>query len=413
MDVTHATMAGCPPAAPADGRPTILHMLPDLALGGGQALLLRNLSRMRSGPFRHLVASLGGGAMEADYRAAGLPVFVLPFDSWAHLPAVVHRLAGLARDERVRLIHTNNTMRDRIPGQLAGLIRRIPVVNSFHALAPSPLPFPDRPQALPRVLRQRVTRLGNRALLNLNLARLVAVSEAVRASQSAWLSLSADRIRVIHNGLPLGEPMDAHRKEVRSGLGIAGRYPVMVNVGRLVEGKGQRLLIPMMETVTRRWPQALLLVAGEGEDRPLLERMITQARLERHVQLLGQRFDVPMLLAASDIFISASHYEGFGLAVLEAMAAGLPVVALFTPALLEFMADGCSGLIVHRPDPSALAQAVDQLAADHDLAAAMGTEGRRLAQAFSLDATVEKMLALYAELLGSPRASDDGAMIVE
>ncbi|PWC62802.1 hypothetical protein TSH7_09065 [Azospirillum sp. TSH7] len=413
MDLTHVTAVEHPSAAPADGRPTILHMLPDLALGGGQALLLRNLARMRNGPFRHVVAALGGGAMEADYRAAGLPVFVLPFDSWAGLPAVVHRLASLARAERVHLIHTNNTMRDRIPGQFAGLIRHIPVVNSFHALAPSPLPFPDRPHALARIVRQRMTRLGNRALLNLNLARLVAVSEAVRASQSAWLSLPADRIRVIHNGLPLGDPMDAHRNEVRAGLGIAGRYPVIVNVGRLVEGKGQRLLIPMMETLTRRWPQACLLVAGEGEDRPLLERMITQARLERHVQLLGQRFDVPMLLAASDIFISASHYEGFGLAVLEAMAAGLPVVALFTPALLEFMADGRSGLIVHRPDPCALARAVDCIAADHDRAAAMGAEGRRLAQAFSLDATVEKMLALYAELLGSPSAKNEGTLSAE
>lgn len=401
MDVTTAVPEDRRPEHPEqpDGRPTILHMLPDLALGGGQALLLRNLVRMQDGPFRHIVASMGGGAMEPEYCAVGLPVFRLSLERWGSLPAAVRRLAQIAREQQVRLIHTNNTPRDRIPGQLAGLVRGIPVVNSFHALAPTPLPAPVRPQALPRFLRQRATRLANRALIGLNLAGLVAVSETVRASQSTWLSLPPDRIRVIHNGLPLGEPLDGHRERMRAELGVAGCYPLILTVGRLVEGKGQRLLVPMMTELVRRWPDACLLLAGEGEDRPLLESMIAQSGLDRHVRLLGQRFDVPMLLAACDLCVSSSYYEGFGLAVLEAMAARRPVVALFTPALLEFMADGRSGLIVRAPVPSDLAAAVDRIAADRSFAAGLGAEGHRLAQFFSVDATVKKMLELYADIL--------------
>ncbi|AWK88476.1 glycosyltransferase [Azospirillum thermophilum] len=400
MDMTMALPhnRGSGDAVP-DRRPTILHMLPDLALGGGQALLLRNLVRMQDGPLRHVVASMGGGPMEPEYHAAGLPVFRLPLERWSALPTVVRRLTEIVRDQRVSLIHTNNTPRDRIPGQLAGLLRGLPVVNSFHALAPTPLPVPDRPQALPRFLRQRATRLVNRALIGLNLTGLVAVSETVRTSQSAWLSLPPDRIRVIHNGLPLGEPLDDHRDRMRTELGVAGRHPVILTVGRLVEGKGQRLLVPMMAELVRRRPDACLLLAGEGEDRPLLEAMIAQAGLERHVRLLGQRFDVPMLLAACDLFVSSSHYEGFGLAVLEAMAARRPVVALFTPALLEFMVDGRSGLLVRHPDPLALAHAVDRVAADPGFAAGLGAEGHRLAQSFSVDATVKNMLDLYTEIL--------------
>src|SRR3546814_1822054 len=100
-------------------------------------------------------------------------------------------------------------------------------------------------------------------------------------------------------------------------LGLQGRYPVVLNVGRLVEGKGQRLLIPMMRRIRERWPTALLLIAGEGEDRETLEELAARHDVRDHVLLLGGRDDVRVLLAASDVFISASYFEGFGLAVLE------------------------------------------------------------------------------------------------
>jgi glycosyltransferase involved in cell wall biosynthesis len=393
------------------GRPArILHTLPDLATGGGQILLLRNLIHMKNSGFSPVVCALRGGSMAADFRAHDIPTVVLG----GSLPVALVRLVRLARRERIDLIHTNNTPPDRLLGQVTGMVLRLPVVNSFHALAPIALPWPSRVREVGRFIRQRLVRQVNRGLISLNLPALIAVSEAVRRSQAQWLGLPPERFTVIHNGLPpeAWQPAadEAAIDELRRTMGLEGRYPVVLNVGRLVEGKGQRLLVPMMARLIPRWPDACLLLAGEGEDRPVLDELIAAHGLERNVRLLGNRGDVPTLLALSDLFISASYYEGFGLALLEAMAAGRPVVALHTPAFEEFLDDGVSGLFVHRADPESLAEAVARIAADPALADALGRAGRQRSEAFSVAATADKLSRLYAALTQESYRPSDRAL---
>jgi glycosyltransferase involved in cell wall biosynthesis len=374
---------------------TVLHMLPDLAVGGGQILLHRILTHMAA-ELDHVVCAFGTGPMESAFIKIGVRVHVVQAGGLGAVAEVVR----LARQERVGLIHTNNTPQDRIPGQIAGALLRLPVINTFHALAPEPFPRPYQGGEVMPYLRQRMTRTINRWLLKLNISQLVAVSEAVRETQASWLSLPRSWVSVIHNGLsPESFSPMTDTGPLRYSLGLDGRSPILLCVGRLVEGKGQRLLVTMMERLVPRWPHACLILAGEGEDRALLETMIARKGLGAHVRLLGRRSDVPALMALSDIVVSASRYEGFGLAVLEAMAAARPVVAFLTPALLEFAEDVRTGIFVREYDPDRLAAAVDQLAADPPTAQALGREGQRRACAFTILETAEKTARLYQEVM--------------
>src|SRR5690606_24120798 len=125
----------------------------------------------------------------------------------------------------------------------------------------------------------------------------------------------------------------------------------LINVARLIPRKGQMELVRAMPEVLRRYPVAQLLFAGEGHSRATLAEAISAARLDAHVHLLGTVAAIPELLALSDIFVFASHFEGLPGALIEAMLAGKPIVAVDTPVHRELVAHGQTGWLIPSRDP--------------------------------------------------------------
>ena len=164
---------------------TVLHLLPDLEVGGGQVLVLRTLGAMPA-EVRHVVCALRDGALRPAYERAGIDVEIV--GGGGPLRAL-GRTARVARHHRAELVHTNHTATERVIGQATGLLDRMPVVNTFHGMAPA---------------RRRgdVARGVNMALAHANIRRFVAVSTAVAASYTAALRLRPDRVTVVHPGLP-------------------------------------------------------------------------------------------------------------------------------------------------------------------------------------------------------------------
>ena len=232
--------------------------------------------------------------------------------------------------------------------------------------------------------------------------RIYANSEAVRTAAVRDLGLRADRVAVIRgarDAARLGEPSARRRHEARGRLGLDADQPVLVNVGRLDYQKGQRFLLEAMVPLVARYPQLVLLIAGRrGGAARDLERQCEALGLQRHVRLLGHRDDVPEILAAADLFVFPTLYEGLPGAVMEAMALGLPIVASDIDPVRETVVAGRNALLVPREDAGALATAIARLLGDAGLAQAFGRESRLLfVERFTLDDSLARLCAFLRD----------------
>ena len=209
----------------------------------------------------------------------------------------------------------------------------------------------------------------------------MAVGEAVRQALIHNEGIAADRVEVIHNGIPLerfeDRPTTSGRAAIRAEIGLEPEDLVLIQVARLDYLKDHATAIRTIERVARRWSRARLVLVGDGPERGAIEDLVRQREMEGNVRLLGQRDDVPRLLAASDIVLLTSISEGIPLTLIEAMAAGRPVVATRVGGVAEVVADGQTGLLAPAGDDAALAEHILHLADDHARRDRIGRAGRQ------------------------------------
>lgn len=214
----------------------------------------------------------------------------------------------------------------------------------------------------------------------LHIANSHATRETLLRSAS-WLR--ADRVMVIHNGAAT----DAIDKALPAPLGLEPDALVFGFVGRLEKRKGLLDLMTAWPQVARAVPRAYLVIAGKGPDEEQARRIAGDAS---RIHWLGYRADVPSVLRSLDVAVVPSHWEGFGLSALEAMIAGLPVVAANASSLPEIVTDGVTGLLIEPGNPGALAEAMVRFAGNPSMRARMGAAGRqRAASEFSEDRMID------------------------
>ena len=235
----------------------------------------------------------------------------------------------------------------------------------------------------------------------------IAVSKAVRAWASTYYGLPPERLEVLHPGFDLTAfPAAAETGQmVRSRLGIPPDAPVIALIGRLVVAqKGQNLMLQAMPTLLQRHPEAVLLMAGDGPDRRYLESLVQDLGLDRAVRMLGHREDVAEILAAADATVVPSTCEeGFGLMVVEAWAAGVPVVAFGGGGLGELVRHHETGLLVTKGDVTGLASATSALLGDPDEARRVARAGQKEVARFSVDHHVTGLADFYARIVSDFR----------
>lgn len=321
----------------------VLHVITGLAAGGAETQL--RLLLQRTAHEADVVALYSAGIVAEQLRGDGVTVTDLGMRSNKEIGAVL-RLAGLVRRGRYDVVHTH-LFRAGLYGRLAARLARVPlVVATEHSLMDDQLEGHQATRGV-RLLYLAAERLGRRT---------IAVSGAVRENLLRW-GVAPDRVVIVPNGLDLAAlAFDAQqRRAVRTGLGIADGVQVVGAVGRLHPGKRfDELLTALAPTLgaDRR-----LLVVGEGSERAALTALAADHGVADHVHLVGVRPVLPYL-SAMDVLASPSRFETFGLAVLEALAAGLPVAYRRCPALEEL--------------PAPLARAV-RIGTDDDLATAVAT----------------------------------------
>jgi L-malate glycosyltransferase len=215
------------------------------------------------------------------------------------------------------------------------------------------------------------------------------------------------RAVTVHEGIDIERVDAAAPAKLHEELWLPHHAPIVGNVAALVPHKGQRHLIEAARLVLPHVPDARFVIAGEGELRPALDRQIKEHHLEKHVVLAGFRPDVLSLHKAFDIFVMSSVTEGLGTSLLDAMAAGKPVVATAAGGIPEVVVDGGTGFLVPPRDHEAMAAAIVRLLKDEALRQRMGAAGRtRACTMFSAERMVQETLRVYQRVALHPHQED-------
>lgn len=374
-------------AGPPRGPARVLLLVESMEVAGAEQVVLalaRGLDRSR---FQPAVGCLTiEGPLAKELRAAGVEVFALGKRPGPDL-GVLFRLARRMRAARIDVVHTHVWNAD-VWGRLAGWLARVPVLMmTAHSVDVWKKP---RHLAVDRALAA-VSR------------RVICVSEAVRAFYRDRAGVPESKLTVILNGIdmaPFDQPFDAAR--VRSGLGLNGATAVLTVVARLLPEKGHRYFLEALALLRREFPSAVGLVVGNGGLRGELEAQASQlGLLGKGVHFLGERRDVPEILAASDVFVLPSSVrEGLSISLLEAMASRRPAVVTDVGGNRETVEDGVSGRVVAPGDAAALASAFAELLRDRAYAERLGRGAReRVARNFSVDRMVRETSELYGATL--------------
>ena len=245
-------------------------------------------------------------------------------------------------------------------------------------------------------LRTRILALMERLAARVT-ARIICVSDHDRHLALRYGVAKPGKLIVIHNGVDPKPFLDANPGRVRIEFSL-GRNRVMTTVGRLAPPKDPLTLLTACRSVKGDF---VLMVVGDGELRGTVESSVSNGGLEHSVILAGERVDVPEILAASDVFVLSSRKEGLPYTIIEAMVAGLPVVATRVGGVPELVEDGVTGFLVPPGDPRALAEALQNVLDDSELRHRMGHAGReRALRGFSLDDMLRKTRRVYEEVVG-------------
>jgi len=366
--------------------PRLDWLITGLRTTGGAEIYVRRVAPLlcQSGWDLRVVTFISGGDLVDDLRAEGVPVIELGLQHKADLSGFA-RLTRLWRSDPPDLLHTHLYH--------AGLIGRIvahrsgisPVVVHQHGA--------ERARSPLRSLLDRATTTW--------VTRYVSSCQAVAQILTAREHIRPSRIEVIYNGVdPTPFIIRPPRFSLPQGWPVPTGIKVVGSVGRLASEKGQGWLLEALAILIHSGQDLHAVLVGEGRSLPDLQNQARHLGIADRVHFAGSRRDVRDWLGNFNLFVLPSEWEGVSLALLEAMASGLPVIASNTGGTPEIVVDGETGLLVPSRDPKSLAEAIQRLLDDSLLRNQMGQSGRaRVVESFPIQKTISRLNQLYQGLL--------------
>ena len=391
--MTATLMAPAPPDGHAPDAPRRLRTaygIDSMAGSGGTELhAVRLAETVRAFGVDPIVVTLNAaGPMGARYAAAGIPVHGFPVDSLVGRAAFrqVRALAALFRRERIDVVHAHDCYTNFLV-VLAGRLAGVPLVIASKRWTQHLYPQ-----------HAWTNRLAFRAA-----HRVIANSSAVAASVVADEWIAPGKIVVQNNFLDdaAGRPLRPdERVAARARLGLSATDLTFVIVAQLRIEKDHEFLFAAFERLVRRYPTARLLVAGDGPERARLEALIGTSALDDHVRLLGHVPVPRAVLAAADVAVLSSRHEGSPNALIEAMAAGLPVVSTRAGGVVDAVVHEETGLLADVGDLEAFVVALERVAASEELRHRLGEAGHRdVVARYHVAASVGRLAELYRRLV--------------
>lgn len=343
----------------------LVHVIPNLGTGGAERMLLNLLCALDRSRFDTSVVSLfpaAGSPIEAELERGGVRVRYLSKRPGPD-PRCAMALRRTLRELRPDVVHTHRYVLSYVLPSL--ILRGSACVHTVHNLAEREIPAPHR--------------IAYRLAYRLGVAPVAISTEVARSFEVVYGRPPAALI-------PIGVPVatiaspGVDRKTWRAAEAVPEGTVVFLCVARFAPQKNLQLLIDAFARAAAVLPTSMLLLAGDGPLRAAVQDRASGLGVRDRVRFLGERRDVPALLGASDVFVLSSDWEGTPVSIMEAMAAGLPVVATAVGGVPELVRPGVTGRLVSPKDAGSLGDAMLELGSDASLRRAMGHAASRIAR---------------------------------
>ncbi|HKM39949.1 MAG TPA: glycosyltransferase family 4 protein [bacterium] len=357
-------------------------MTTDLGIGGAGRYLLNLLPGLMENGWDVAVACPGGGELEQELRQHGYRLHLLTNSDASWSRSVLGQMYRILKQEKYQIVHTHASFAGRVAARLVPGHR---IVLTRHGLgAGKPLSW----------WRKLINHGASRVFTD----KVIAISHAV-AKSLINEGVPQVQITVIPNGIPAHDFACCSGAPVRMELG-ADHRPLIGMVARLVPEKEPQVFIKAAALIKKYYPEAMFILVGTGPLERELAELVSALGLGADCRLLGFRRDIGAITAALDVAVLTSRQEGQGLVLLEAMAAGKPIVATKVGGIIEMVHHERTGLLVPPGDTEALAEAVRRLLDNKNFADAMSRRGQEMVKReFSAVAMAQYTAALYRELL--------------
>jgi len=372
----------------SSNRTRVYHLITELEPAGAERVLYQIVRGLDRDRFETRVGALrAGGSVGAWLRAEGIQVFEVDMQrGWRGALGLAGALRRLSRDLcefAPDVLHTHLFHAGAIGRVAARGANRPRIASHVHTVEGRSLPW-----------RNRFDRLTLRWI-----DVEICVSQAVARDRARRIGAPESKLRVIPNGVDLERPRQLERvTRAKATTGLVPGMRTILAIGRLDRQKGFDVLVETAPHLLSGNEDLQIVIVGEGPERETLERAIARLGLAERVLMPGYREDIGRYLARAEVLVMPSRWEGFGITAVEAMAAGVPVIASDVDSLPEIVEHQRTGLLVPPEDIAALANAVRSLLADPATRSAMSDAARAASERFSIESMVCACTQLYEEL---------------
>ncbi len=363
----------------------ILHIVSSLESGGTEKWLVKLIKHWDNTRFEASVISFKDGVLRSELLNLGIEPIIVEKPKGHHL-RFIRKLYTEFKRLKPDIIHCRNSEPVIIYGGIACKIAHLPLVVSIHGhnhfIKRKPVEF------------RIICWILNRS------SKIIAVSKSIKESLINQGKIHPDKIDVIHNGIDIKQIKYTQKDNKKREFNLNGSEIILGCVGNLRSVKGHRYLIQSMPMILKSAPDVRLMMVGDGPLRNELETLAGELKVKDKITFLGYRSDIYEIMPIFDIFILPSLSEGLCNAVIEAMAAKLPVIATNTGGNPELVEDGKTGILIPPRSPENIANAVLELVNDANKRNDMGESGfNKVKNEFQLNRTIKKYEDAYISLI--------------
>jgi len=376
--------------------PKVLYLFDALKIGGAETSTLEITSRLKK--WQPIVVSIYKGTeLKASFEKKGIKVYCLDINSKYNWKETSKKIQEILDIEKPDIIHSNLFMADQFARYL-GSRNKIIVINSFVNDS-----YSDERYELLN-LRQKIVLNIYKAFDRFSANRVtqfMSLTHAIVNNNAKSLNIDASNVEII----PRGRNIEAFRAKVEPTKvdelkGEYGKGPLILTVSRLLVRKGYLDAIRALKKVVLKHPDVKYLIAGKGHDEFKIKSLIKKLDLEEQVILLGNRNDVPTLLAVADIFLFPSHYEGQGGALVEAMLMEKKIIATHIPVLQESVKDMHSAKLFNYRDIDDMAEKINWAIENPEKMRKLAFAAKKDAELrFNIETVCEKHEAFYEKVI--------------
>lgn len=370
----------------------ILYLTTSSIISGAEQVILSQVKGINRKIIDIEVCTLSSkGELHDELDKLEVKNYNLDLKNWLYMPIAVYRLYRLLKKERYDILNTL-LFHASVIGICIGKIAKVPYIIESRQYADFMYKYNFKlKQIIDRMVSQKVD-------------HIIACSNAAKEIITNHERVDTRKITVIYNGTSINKfklQSIKQREQIRKTLGIEDKI-VLSFTARLRPAKGHKYLLEAISIIKNQYPRVVLLLIGDGVLRYELDTLTRQLNIESNVRFLGQRTDIPDLLSVTDIYVHSSVEEGFGIAIIEAMAAGLPVVATNVGGIPEIITNNINGILVPSENPQAFVDSISYLIEHPKNRKILAEKGKQHVETtFTDDVMIKKYMEVYVKIISS------------